>query len=346
VTGAGQPEEAELVAPLLAGDETAFVALAERYRPRLHAYVYRLVGSVEDAEDLVQETLLRAWRGRASFAGRSKFRTWLYSIATNTALNALRRSRRRVMPQDLAAAADIQTPEKPPDEPPWAPELPWLQPYPDDLFEPRAPSESEPDVQVVGRETLEVAYLAAIHHLPPRQRAILVLDALDWTPRETAALLESSVASVNSALQRARATMRTRVPHGRSDWTASQPTDSERDILQRFMEAWEQADTTALMALLRADAQWAMPPAPLWLDGRRAIATMFDHFPISYQGDFRMVPTGANRQPAAACYLRRRGESVYRLTSLCVLRVEGNQIADVVVFRADLCRAFRLPAEL
>jgi RNA polymerase sigma-70 factor (ECF subfamily) len=345
MTGAGQAEEAEVLAALRAGDEAAFVALAECYRPRLHTYVYRLVGSVEDAEDLVQETLLRAWGSRTSFAGRSKFRTWLYSIATNTALNALRRSRRRVTPQDLAAAADTQSAEKPPSEPPWAPELPWLQPYPDALFEPRAPGESEPDVQVVRRETIELAYLAAIHHLPPRQRAILVLDALDWTPRETAALLETSVASVNSALQRARATMRTRVPRGRSDWTASEPSGSERQTLQRFMEAWEQADTTALVALLRDDAQWAMPPAPLWFDGRRAIAAMFDHFPISFQGDFRMLPT-ANRQPAAACYLRPHGESAYRLTSLCVLRVEGDRIADVIVFRADLCRAFGLPAAL
>src|SRR5262249_44071413 len=147
------------------------------------------------ADDLVQETLLRAWRSRSGFEGRSKFRTWLYSIATNTALNALRRNRRRVMPQDVAQAADMATrgDAPPPSEPPWAPEMPCLQPYPDHLLEARAPVESEPDAQVVRRETIELAYLAAVQHLPPRQRAVLVLDALDWTPRETAALLETSL---------------------------------------------------------------------------------------------------------------------------------------------------------
>jgi RNA polymerase sigma-70 factor, ECF subfamily len=337
-----QTEEAWVLGAMQADDEGAFVALAERYRQPLHTYLYRLVGSVEDAEDLVQETFLRAWRGRAAFEGRSKYRTWLYSIATNTALNALQRNRHRVLPQDVARPADVE----PRSEPSWAPELPWLRPYPDHLLEPRAPSESEPDAVVVRRETIELAYLAAIQHLPPRQRAILVLDALDWTPRETAALLETSVASVNSALQRARSTMRTRVPRGRSGWTPAEPSDRERATLQRFMDALEEGDSVALTALLREDAQWAMPPARLWFDGRAAIAQMFDAFPIGWQGDFQMRHSAANRQPAAACYLRLHGQVVFRLVSLFVLRIEAGLIADVIVFQPDLFRAFGLPPSL
>jgi len=342
VGAAGQSDERSVVAAVQAVDEKAFAALAEQYRRSLHAYLYRLVGSVEDAEDLVQETLLRAWRSRLDFEGRSKFSTWLYSIATNAALNALRRGRRAVVPQDVVGPA-VGEPRA---EPPWAPEIPWLRPYPDRLFEPRAPSESEPEATVVKRETIELAYLAAIQHLPPRQRAILILDALDWTAKEIAAVLETSVTSVNSALQRARTTMRTRVPVGRKDWRPSEPSRAEREILQRFMSAWENADSAALIMLLRDDAQWAMPPAPLWLDGRAAIAQMFDFFPIALNGDFRMLPTSANRQPATAAYLRPRGESLYHLVSLLVLRIEADQIAEVMVFRPDLFRAFGLPATL
>src|SRR5262245_49442365 len=176
-----------------------------------------MLGSFEDAEDLVQETLLRAWRGRTSFEGRSLFRTWLYRIATNACLNTLARAPRRVLPPDLAPA----TPG-PHVEPPSSQEIPWLQPYPGHLLEPISPSETEPEAVVVSRETIELAYLAAIQHLPPRQRAVLILcDALDWSAKETATLLDSSVAAVNSALQRARVTMRAQVPAGRQEWAPS-----------------------------------------------------------------------------------------------------------------------------
>jgi RNA polymerase sigma-70 factor, ECF subfamily len=343
-TAAEQNEEAGVLAAVQGGDEGAFAILAERYRRPLQVYLYRLVGSVEDAEDLVQETLLRAWRSRAGFEGRSKFGTWLYRIATNAALNALQRAPRRVLPQDVTGAATGE----PRSTPPWAPEIPWLRPYPGHLLEPVAPSDTQPDAVVVRRETIELAYLAAIQHLPPRQRAILVLcDALDWSARDTAALLDTSVASVNSALQRARSTMRRHVPTGRQDWLpANEPSDEERSILQRFMDAWEQSDSAALMALLRDDARWAMPPAPLWLDGRASIGTMFEAFPIGWQGDFRMLPTSANRQPAAAGYLRPHGDSEFRLVALLVLRIEAGQIAEVTVFGPELFAAFGLPHSL
>jgi RNA polymerase sigma-70 factor (ECF subfamily) len=342
-------EEAAVLAAVHSGDAAAFAALAERYRRQLQVHCYRMLGSVEDAEDLVQETLLRAWRGRAGFAGRSLFRTWLYRIATNACLNTLERAPRRVMPQDVAApvtatsdASDARS------EPAWAPEIPWLEPYPGDLLEPAAPPETEPDATVITRETIELVYLAAIQNLPPRQRAILILrDALDWSAKETAALLDTSVHSVNSALQRARATMRTRLPSGRHDWApASVSTEQEHSLLQGFMGAWERADAAALIALLREDARWAMPPAPLWFDGRAAIARLFELFPIDWQGDVRMVATTANLQPAALSYLRPRGESAYRLVALNVLRIERNQIAEITTFSPSLLGAFGLPPTL
>ena len=342
-------EEAALLAAVRAGDQPAFAALAERYRRQLHVHCYRMLGSVDDAEDLVQETFLRAWRGREGFEGRSLFRTWLYRIATNACLNALERLPRRVLPQHVTPPVTTASDwSAPPSEPPWAPEMPWLQPYPDQLLELAAPREAEPDVAVIARETIELAFLAALQHLPPRQHAVLILrDVLDWSARETAALLDMTVQSVNSALQRARATMRASVPPGRRDWTPATPTEQERAVLQRFIEAWERDDAPALTALLREDTRWAMPPAPLWFDGHAALARLLALFPIGWQGRaFRLVPTGANRQPAAASYIRARGESAYRFTGVHVLRVEGDRIAEITSYSAELCHAFDLPATL
>jgi RNA polymerase sigma-70 factor, ECF subfamily len=342
-------EEAAVLAAVRGGDEAAFGALAERYRRPLLAHCYRMLGSVDDAEDLVQETFLRAWRARATFEGRSLFRTWLYRIATNACLNALDRAPRRVLPQDVAppvtAGADAADARA---EPAWAPEIPWLQPLPDELLEPVAPREGEPDAAVVARETIELAYVAALQHLPPRQRAVLVLrDVLDWSARETAALLDTTTPSVNSALQRAKATMRARRPADQPAPAADALADAERALLRRFVEAWERDDPGALAALMREDARWAMPPAPLWFDGRAAIEQLLGLFPPGWQGRaFRLLPIGANHQPAAAAYLRMPGDPVYRLVSLHVLRVEGDRIADITTFSPELCRAFGLPDAL
>jgi RNA polymerase sigma-70 factor, ECF subfamily len=339
--------EAEaVVAAVRGGDEGAFATLAERYRRQLRVHCYRMLGSVDEAEDLVQETFLRAWRGRAEFEGRSLFRTWLYRIATNACLNALERDPRRVMPQDVAppvtAATDASQART---EPPWAPEIPWIQPYPDHLLEPTAPSEIEPDAILLSRETIELAFISALQHLPRRQRAILILrDVLGWSAKETADLLQTSVQSVNAALQRARSTMPAR-QRGRHA-TASPPTDIERAVLQRYMDAWERHDVTALTALLRDDARWSMPPAPLWFDGRAAIERLFELFPPERLGDVRMVATMANRQPAAVGYLRRHGESVYRLTGLTVLSFDGDAITELISFSPALISAFRLSPTL
>ncbi len=337
-----EAEDAAVLAAIRAGDEAAFGVLAERYRRQLHVHCYRMLGSFDDAEDLVQETLLRAWRGRAGFEGRSLFRTWLYRIATNACLNALERTPRRFMPPDLAPPiSDTDA------RPVWDREIPWLQPYPDRLLEAVAPSETEPDAVVVSRETIELAYLAALQHLPPKQRAILILrDVLGWSAKDTAALLEMSVASVNSAHQRARSTMRTKLPSGRLDWApAGTPTEEERSALQRFMDAFERGDAASLTALLRDDARQTMPLAAYWLDGRGMIVALLTRV-FSSAGDFRMLATGANRQPAAAAYLRQPGDSEYRLSGLNVLRIEDGQIAEISSFSPELCSAFGLPPTL
>jgi RNA polymerase sigma-70 factor, ECF subfamily len=354
VTPTDQTEDAAILAAVRAGDQAAFAALAERYRRQLHVHCYRMLGSFEDAEDLVQETLLRAWRSRASFQGRSLFRTWLYRIATNACLNALQRAPRRILaagvpPRD--PSAELPAEERPDLGAPPA-ELPWLQPYPDHLLDQAAPSDAEPDAVVVARETIELAYLTAIQHLPPRQRAILILrDALGWSAKDTAGLLETSVASVNSALQRARSTMRARLPARRLDWAqATGPSDDERSVLRRFMDAHDRADVAAFAALLREDARQAMPPHLLWYDGREAMVAVFARYirPASpnHPGQLRFVAAAANRQPAVAVYLRREGDDRYRLLGLNVLEVEAGQISAITSFGVELLGAFGLPRTL
>ena len=337
-------EDSAVLTAVRSGDESAFGAIAEQYRRQLHVHCYRMTGSVDDAEDLVQETMLRAWRSRASFEGRSSFRNWLYRIATNACLNSLERSPRRVTSPDVTPATT-----DPRSMPKWAPELPWLQPYPDEMLEPAAPREAEPDAVVAARETMQLVYLAAIQHLPPRQRAVLILrDALDWSSKETAGLLDMTLPAVNSALQRARTTMRDAIPRDAvTDAAVTQPTDEEQALLQKFMDAFERADAAALTSLLRADARLTMPPALMWFDGRDSVMGLYRQLlgPDSF-GDFKLVATAANRQPAAVAYLRARGKFEYRLTGLNVLRIVDGVIAEVTAFRPDLCKAFHLPSPL
>jgi len=343
-------EEQAALAAARAGDQAAFAALAERHRRALRVHCYRMLGSFDDAEDLVQDTLLRAWRGREGFEGRSLFRTWLYRIATNACLNALERAPRRAMPQDVAAPVTGATPaSEARSTPPSAPEISWLQPYPDDLLDVAAPGEDQPDAVLEGRETIELAFVAALQHLPARQRAILILsDVVGWSAQEIADLLELSVPAVTSALQRAHATTRARLPAGRQGWAPSEPvTGEQRKVLQKFMQAWEAGDATQLTSLLREDARWAMPPAPLWFDGRAAIANMLRLYPPTFKGRrFKMVATAANRQPAAAAYLLQPGESTYRLSAVLVLRVEAGEIVELTTFSAELCPGFGLPPTL
>jgi RNA polymerase sigma-70 factor, ECF subfamily len=326
-------------------EESAFAALAERHRGELQVHCYRMLGSFEDSEDLVQETFLRAWRKRASFgyAGRSSFRAWLYRIATNACLDVLRRRPRRVLPPQVVAAGDPAAPLSPPAD------LPWLQPYPDRLLEPTAPAEDEPGAVVVGRETIELAFIAAIQHLPPRQRAVLLLrDVLEWSAKDTASMLEASVASVNSALQRARATLRDRLGERRTEWArSSAPSEEERELLRRYVEAHERTDANALAELLREDVFLTMPPHPTWYAGREAIMiAMRQGFDPDF-GRLRTLVAGANMQPAAAHYLRQPGESEFRALALDLLRLEGGRVAEIDSFLfPELFPVFGLPPTL
>jgi RNA polymerase sigma-70 factor (ECF subfamily) len=315
--------------------DPAFAASFEAHRNMLRVHCYRMTGSFDDAEDLVQETFLRAWRSRATFAGRAQLSTWLHRIATNACLDALEHRSARVLPQDVVRA--VSPDDEPRSTPPLAPELPWMQPFPDRLLDPEA--------AVAARESIELAYLAALQHLPPRQRAILILcDVLGWSAKEVAAQLELTVAAVTSALQRAHDAMRGLVPTGRSEWTPrTAPSEAERAVLARFMAAWESGDAAALTQLLRDDAKWSMPPAALWFSGRAAIEDLLARFPMQFHGHHRMHAVGANGQLAAAGYLRPHGGTEYRFGGITLLRLEGDQIAEITSFSSALCRGFDLP---
>ena len=341
---AAGPDEGQAAA-VRSGDEGTFAGLMEPYRRELQVHCYRMVGSFDDSEDLVQETFLRAWRGRDRFEGRSSLRAWLYRVATNACLDFLRRHARRPQRYEAMPGAEPAGVEPPV-------RIAWLQPYPDQLLEDVASGEVEPDAAAVSRETMELVFLAAIQHLPPRQRAVLILrDVLDWPAAETASLLGMSVASVNSALQRARPTMRRHLPGRRADWTAAaEPSQEERAILRRYMDAADRADVTAMVDLLSGDVRLTMPPNPMWFVGRAAImdslAPIVDPASPTYFGRWRHLPTRANRQPAAAGYVQRPGTTVYRAQVLDVLRVEGGRIVEITSFEPHLFPAFGLPLTL
>jgi RNA polymerase sigma-70 factor (TIGR02960 family) len=312
------------------GDQGAFATLTERHRRELHVHCYRMLASFDEAEDAVQETMLRAWRGRDDFGGAMLFRAWLYRIATNVCLDMLRRSARRLT--SLGSFAEV----------------PWLQPYPDRLLDELAPGEQAPDAQVVQRETIELAFLAAMQLLPPRQRAALLLrDVLGWSAGETAELLGTSVAAANSAVQRARATMRAHLPARRADWSSPALGAEERALLERFIDAHERMDAAAAVAISAQDLRVTMPPYPWRYDGLDAVAPLLERaFGPDRDGDWRLEPTRANRMPAAASYLRRPGDSAFRAFKLDVLRVERGAIAEITTFGPALFGAFGLPPVL
>lgn len=338
------PNRATLLAFAKGGDRDAFQRVAEPYRRELQLHCYRMLGSFYDAQDLVQETFLRAWRGLERFEGRASFRSWLYRIATNACLNALasRASARRVLPETLGPPTD----QMPQDTA--ATEIPWLEPYPDGALEGIADAAPGPDARYEMREAVQLAFVAAIQHLPPRQRAVLLLhDVLGWSATEAARLLDASVASVNSALQRARATLEKRLPAG---WPSASPApnDRQRALLERYLCAWESADVDGFVALLREDAVLSMPPWRQWYLGREAIRTFFAWtMRRGGHGPFRLVPIAANRQPAFAFYSRGRQGPEWRPHSIQLLTLRGESIATMTSFVAPpLFAAFRLPAVL
>jgi RNA polymerase sigma-70 factor, ECF subfamily len=330
--------EEQIVSAAIAGDEAAFTQLVERYRGELQVHAYRMLGSLEDAQDALQEAFLRAWRSRTTYDGRSTFRAWLYRITTNACLRILERRPRRLVPYEAGPAAELGTRPVPPAD------LPWLQPYPDLLLD-QGP---EPEDAVVARETIELAFLAAIQHLPPRQRAVLILrDALEWSANETAVVLDMSVAAANSALQRARATMKERLPATRLEWaTAADAEDAERSLLQNYMDAFERHDESQLVALLREDVRLAMPPHPTWYEGREAVAAFLAGVAFAPGSEaHRFVPTRANRQPAFGVY---RGEGASaRPFAINVVQIESGLVADMHFFKyPELFAAFGLPDTL
>jgi RNA polymerase sigma-70 factor (ECF subfamily) len=285
------------------------------HRRELHVHCYRMLASYEDAEDAVQETFLRAWRSRDR-AEVLQLRPWLYRIATNVCLDALRRRSR------LRGRAGGPA------------EVAWLQPYPDgDLDELEAESDG-PDAVTVDRETVELVFLVALQALPARQRATLIArDVLGWSAKDTADLLETSVAAANSALQRARATMQDQLPAHRASWSAPVPGDVERELLGRFIDAHERCDAAAAIAVAAEDILVTMPPAPMRFAGIGAVGGLLERaFGPEREGDWRLLPTRANRMPAAASYLRRPGDTVFRAFKLDVLRVEGDRIAEITTF--------------
>lgn len=321
--------------PVSDWEQVEFAAEFEVHRRRLRVHCYRMTGSFDEAEDLVQETFLRAWRSRATFEGKARRSTWLHRIATNVCLDALEKRPARVLPQDVVPA--VAPSDEPRATPPLRPDLPWLQPFPDHLL--------DPEMLASERQSIELAFLAALQHLPPRQRAMLLLcDVLGWSAKEVAEQLEIGVAAVTSALQRAHETMRTLVPSGRSEWKPlSPPSEQERALLTRYMSAWEQGDAAALTQLLRDDVRWAMPPAALWFAGIPAIEQLFALYPMRFHGEHRLVATDANGQLAAAGYLRPHGAPDFRFAGIHLLRVAGGQIAEITTFSAALCRGFELP---
>jgi RNA polymerase sigma-70 factor, ECF subfamily len=306
------------------GDEIAFRELVEPYRSELQFHCYRILGSVQDAEDLLQETLLAAWRGLDRFEGRASVRSWLYRIATNRCLNALRDAGRR--PKEVPPMAQ-------PPEPTRLTEPTWLEPYPDVLLEGVADASPGPEARYETRETIGLAFVAALQHLPPRQRAALVLrDVLGFRTAEVAEMLDTTETSVKGALQRARATLDARVPAGARDRAPLPDSTKERELVRRFTDAAEQGDTDAVIALLTDDAWLTMPPEPYEYQGRTAIAAFLRDRAIRRGAPLRLVPTRANGQPAFGCYLPDPQAAIVHAYGLLVLTLDDERISAITWF--------------
>jgi RNA polymerase sigma-70 factor (ECF subfamily) len=321
-------QERGLLEQAQGGGEGAFAQLVDPYRGELHAHCYRMLGSVHDAEDALQDALLRAWRGLARFEGRSSLRSWLYTIATNACLTAIERRPKRVLPIDYGPAAD---PHTPPGEP--LVESVWLEPYPDELLGVED-SFAAPEARYEMREGVELAFIAALQHLPANQRAVLVLrEVLGFSAKEVAESLDTTVASVNSALQRARAAVDERVPEQSQQATLRELGDDEvRDLVSRYMDAWEREDLDAFTAMLADDATFAMPPLATWYSGRDGIRKWAQAFSMNGMWNWRGIVTSANGQPAIGFYSWNEDEQAYLAFALNVLSFRGREVSDVTAF--------------
>jgi RNA polymerase sigma-70 factor, ECF subfamily len=319
--------EQDLLAAAKRGDEDAFGRLVAPYRRELHAHAYRMLGSSADAEDALQDALLGAWRGLSGFEGRSSLRSWLYTITTNASLKAIRRRPKRVLPIDYGPPAD---PRERQDEP--LLESVWIEPSPDEhLFV--EDDTASPEARYEERESVELAFIAALQHLPARQRAVLILrDVLGFSAREAAEVLETTPVSIDSALQRAHKTVEERLPEQTQQTALRSLDDAElREIVDGYMEAWESADVPAIAAMLADDATMAMPPVREWYSGREAIAAFLERLPLR-EGARRLVRTRANGQPAAAHYVWDADAEAFLPHAIHVLGLRGDRILDITVF--------------
>jgi RNA polymerase sigma-70 factor (ECF subfamily) len=337
--------ETRLLEAARAGDEDAFARLVEPHRRALHAHCYRMLGSVADAEDALQETLLNAWRGLASFEGRSSLRSWLYSIATNACLRAIERRPKRMVPVDYGPASD---PHDGLAEP--LTESVWVEPYPDEALG-LEDGPAGPEARYEQRESVELAFIAALQHLPARQRAVLILrDVLGFSARETAATLETSPPAVDSALQRAHKAVDERLPEHSQQAILNSPDDRDlREVVNRYVDAFERADVSAVVELLAADGAFTMPPTPTWFRGRDAVAEFLADHPLAPGMRWRLVPTRANGQLAFGNYRWDEDREVFIPRSLSVLTLGRGAIAEITTFIGlgpEGLASFGLPEEV
>jgi RNA polymerase sigma-70 factor, ECF subfamily len=319
--------EATLLEAAKGGDEGAFESLVEPFRRELHAHCYRMLGSVHDAEDALQEALLRAWRALARFEGRSSLRSWLYRIATNASLDAIERRPKRVLPLDF-----------PPSDPSAGPGEPllesvWIEPYPDEAMGVEDGFAS-PEARYEMRESVELAFIAALQHLPANQRAVLILrEVLGFSARETAEALETTEASVNSALQRARASLERTLPERSQQETLRTLGDDEvRELVESYLDAWERQDVEAVVSMLSEEAAFTMPPLRSWFRGREQIRTFLELSPLSGMWRWKALRVRASGQEALAFYSWDEETGDYQRFALNVLTLDGRGIAEVDAF--------------
>jgi RNA polymerase sigma-70 factor, ECF subfamily len=330
--------EPQLLAAARGGDEDAFAQLIEPYRRQLYAHCYRMLGSTADAEDALQDALLGAWRGLPRFEGRSSLRSWLYTITTNACLRAIERRPKRVLPIDYGPPSD---PHNPTGEP--LLESVWVEPLPDTMLVEAA----APDARYEQREAVELAFIAALQHLPARQRAVLILrDVLGFSARETAEALDATPVSIDSALQRAHRSVQARLPE-RSQQATLRTLDDEdlKQVVEAFVAAWERADVDAVVEMLVDDAVLTMPPEPTWFAGREAIGAFLAAYPFAPDAPrIRMVPTWANGQLAFGHYSWRAVPKAFMPHAVTVVSLRRAKIAQVTIFKyAEAFEGFTLP---
>ena len=335
--------EAQLLAAARGGNEDAFAGLVEPHRPALHAHCYRMLGSVADADDALQEALLGAWRGLPRFEGRSSLRSWLYKIATNACLRAIERRPKRVLPIDYAPAAD---PHDGLGEP--LVESVWVEPYPDQRLG-LEDGLAGPEARYEQRESVELAFIAALQHLPARQRAVLILrDVLGYSAREVATVLEMSPPGVDSALQRAHKAVDERLPE-RSQQAVLGSLDDQglREVVDRYVDAFERADVDAVVEMLATDGAFTMPPLPTWYRGREAVAAFLAGDVLASDKRWRLVPARANGQLAFGNYRWDEERGIFEPRSISVMTLARDGIAEITTFiDPELLPRFGLPTEI